>query len=223
MTSTARNGLPAVVGPILRWAVLLALACSGCVTTMPETALAPNEPPPCRELPCQIVTWWQPQVRFSPDPARHGANNAGLAGRVYLFGQDMSFPLIADGALVIDLYDETSNQPVLLEEWKFDKETLKKQARRDAVGWGYTVFLPWGTYRPEISKVWLKARFEPLQGLPLYAPDSHVTLANQGAMSPDVAEAMARRQVLPATTPPANPVPLAMPVAGPIQQTQALR
>jgi hypothetical protein len=218
MTSTARKGLRAVVGRLLGWAALLPLACCGCVTTMGEKTPGPNEPPIPTEQPCQVVAWWQPQVRFSPDPARQGANNAGLAGRVYLFGQEMAWPLIADGTLVVDLCDDTNGQAVLLEEWKFDKETLKKQARRDAVGWGYTVFLPWGTYRPDISKVLLKARFEPLQGLPRYAPSSPVTLGNQGAMSPEMAAAMARRPA-----PPANPAPVMMPSAGPIQQTQAVR
>ena len=91
---------------------------------------------------------------------------------MYLFGDGSDCPLIGDGCVVLDLYDDThpaGNNPIPLEEWRIDRATLKRLLRRDAVGWGYTLFLPWGTYKPDITQVQLRLRYEPVNGTPLYA------------------------------------------------------
>ena len=98
---------------------------------------------------------------------------------MYLFGEGHDCPLIGDGCVVVDLYETlpgvvTSEVP--LEEWRFDRDTLKRLLRRDAVGWGYTLFLPWGTYRPDLSHVEIRVRYEPVKGLPLYAEPCSVVL-----------------------------------------------
>jgi len=157
----------------------LALVClaGGCVTMGGPAPDKAKEKPPSG-IPCQVVATWQPQVIYSPDPAQMGISRPGLAGRVYLFDEEVGYPLIAEGKIVIDLFDLTAGpvKPVLLEEWRFDKDTSKRLVRKDAIGWGYTLFLPWGTYRPDISMVQLKARFEPDKGTPLYAEASPLTV-----------------------------------------------
>ena len=63
-----------------------------------------------------------------------------------------------------------------LEEWRIDKDTLKRLHKKDVIGEGYTIFLPWATYKPEIARIQLKVRYEPVKGAPLYAASSPLTL-----------------------------------------------
>ena len=52
----------------------------------------------------------------------------------------------------------------------------------DLVGWGYSLFLPWATYKPEINRVHLKVRYLPLKGGPLYAASAPMTLGDPEQM-----------------------------------------
>ena len=146
------------------WPLLLI---AGCVTLDANPFDAKPAP-----APSQVVASWQPDVQFTPDPANGGAERPTLFGRVYLFGPDLKYPMIGDGKLVVDLYAgpiprDGAAQP--LEEWRFDPATLKGLAKRDFLGWGYTVPLPWGTYRPDLTCVQIRARYESAKGTPLYA------------------------------------------------------
>ena len=163
-----------------RLAVLLSLgwlvaAAAGCVSVAPflQSSASVLTPPACK-----VVATWYPQVVTTPDPTHDGEPVHGLAGRVYLFGADLSHTVCGDGALIVDLYDDTSEpkRRTPLEEWRFDKDTLRRLQRADAVGPGYTVFLPWGTYRPEIHRVHLRVRYEPVDGTPLYDENPPMTL-----------------------------------------------
>jgi hypothetical protein len=139
---------------------------------------------------CQVIATWSKDVLTAPDPTHNGAMIHGLAGRVYLFGPEVSTPLTAEGSLVVDLYVQTpgaTEEHPPVEEWRIDKDTLRRLLRRDVVGWGYSVFLPWGTYRPDVTQVLLKVRFEPPQGLPLYAQSAPLTLGSEGLRAPMVA------------------------------------
>jgi hypothetical protein len=135
---------------------------------------------------CQVVATWTPEVMFSPDPTKGGAPQPGLAGRVYLFGSEVKTPLVGNGTLVVDLYDDAplaqGKPAMLLEEWRFNKETLKTLCHKDAIGWGYTVFLPWGTYRPEITQVHLQMHYDAPGVAPLYSSNSSMVL-NHGLNS----------------------------------------
>jgi hypothetical protein len=172
---------------VLLFSVACLLPTAGCVTT--ESLLhfgnAPADPP------CQVVVNWTPEVVFTPDVAHGGTAMPGLTGRLYLFGQQIKYPEEADGSLIVDLYDETpghGNAPVLLEQWRVDNDTLKKLKRRDRVGWGYTFFLPWATYKPEITTVHLRLRYQPAKGLPLYADNPPMTF-HKGVVSLSPVEA----------------------------------
>jgi hypothetical protein len=105
-----------------------------------------------------------------------------LAGRLYLFGENKGVPVAGDGSVVIDLFDPSRSDgqgsTVPVEEWRIDPETLKRLLRRDAIGWGYTLFLPWSTYRSDFTKLQLRARFESAKGVPIYSEGSLVTLNN---------------------------------------------
>jgi hypothetical protein len=153
--------------------LLALLLTSGCVSL--GSYLSPGGPP--KGAVCQVVATWNSKVVTADDPVHGGTPTPGLAGRVYLFGPQIDFPLVGDGGLVVDLYDQTNGKPVMLEEWRFDAATLGRLLRKDMIGWGYTVFLPWGTYRPDILRVRLKVRYEPPGGAaPIYAESSPITL-----------------------------------------------
>jgi hypothetical protein len=158
------------------------LLLSGCVAL--ETNVLNPAAPPAPGLPAQIVASWRPDVYFTADPVHAGAETPTLAGRVYLFGPEIKFPMTGDGSLVVDLY-EGAIQPganvAPLEEWRFNPNEFRTLLKRDAIGWGYTVLLPWGTYRPDLTQVQLKVRYEPPKGFPLFAPSSAMALNNPNA------------------------------------------
>jgi hypothetical protein len=176
-------GLPGVRGRKLseRCAILLAvcwlLAGTGCVDMEMLLRRDVGAPPPA----CQVVATWCSDVVQTPDPANGGRPVRGIAGRVYLFGSEISNPLVGDGGMVVDLYDVTAGPrpDTPLEEWRFDADTLKRLQRRDAIGPGYTLFLPWGTYKADIKRVQLRVRYVPSKGAPLYTESEGITLHNQ--------------------------------------------
>jgi hypothetical protein len=155
----------------------LLLPLSGCMITQSFTAMMPAH---ATEAPAQVVVAWNNKVTYVPDPAHNGTPAPGICGRVYLFGPIPAIPLVGDGSLVVDLFDDTphNGQPcsVQLEEWQFDPVTFRRLLSKDTVGSGYTIFLPWGTYRPDVKYVHLAVRYEPANGTPLYAPSGPLTL-----------------------------------------------
>jgi hypothetical protein len=169
-------------------APLLALV-AGCVTPPGPQKSADAAAPP-KGTACQVVPIWNNQVAFIPDPTQRGAPAPGLAGRIYLFGQELGTPMTTDGTLVVELYDETpppeqrrraaDGRPLPLEVWQFDKDTLKRLLCKDAFGWGYTVFLPWANYRPDIMQVRLRTCYTTPQGIPLYSEGDPLALSSGG-------------------------------------------
>lgn len=167
---------PRLIAPFL---VLTAL--SGCAITQPHMLFSKTAP----AEPAQVVATWSNRVSFVPDPANNGVPAPGIAGRVYLFGPTPDFPMSGNGNMVVDLYDDSprNGQPssVHLEQWRFDPATLQQLFKKDTIGMGYTLFLPWGTYRPDIKIVHLAVKYEPLNGTPLYAPIGKVSLEHSPA------------------------------------------
>jgi hypothetical protein len=161
----------------LRFALCALLA--GCAGT--GSFLQWGEEKPYAE-PCWVVAAWNPAVVYTPDPMHDGTPTPGLAGRIYLFGPEIGFPMLGNGGLSVALFDDgpggTAKSTTPLEEWHFDPTTLKRLEHRDPVGWGYTVFLPWGSYKPEITHIHLKVRYEPPQGFPIYAASAPMTLVD---------------------------------------------
>jgi hypothetical protein len=202
-----------------QWAglVLLLFAAPGCLALEKCCPGCDKNCPPKPTDVCQVVATWSKEVYYVPDPTRGGTPGPGLAGRVYLFGPNIDCPRVGDGGMVVELYDDAAAPGgKLLEQWQFDKETLKKLLKKDIIGWGYTLFLPWGTIRPDITRVHLTCRYDSPQG-PLYAPTSPITLQHPPSpVGSGVATAAAATPAPAATAPaaPALPVP-APPVPAP--------
>jgi hypothetical protein len=173
---------------VRRWAVLAAVAvlAAGCVNL---ASLVPDSDGPPTGAVCRVAPIWNPQVMFTPDPTRNGMPIPGVAGRLFLFGPQYGFPLSGEGSVVVDLFDparaDGKGTEIPLEEWRIDKDTLKRLQVRDDIGWGYTLFLPWSTYRPDLTRVEIRTRFDPVKGSPLYADPAAMTF-NQGLSKPTI-------------------------------------
>ena len=174
----------------MSWAgmfLTLALSQTGCVGL--ESFTQTQDGPPQGPV-CKIVATWIPQVVATTDPTRDGTPTPCLAGRVYLFDSNMNHTLKCDGTLTVDMYDpsvlDVNHQPKHLERWIFDADTLnQKLLKHDFFDWGYTMGMPWlgkprGSYRPDLTRVELRVRYQPKEGPPLYSDPAQVTLAGQG-------------------------------------------
>jgi hypothetical protein len=156
---------------------------AGCVGL--DAFTAKHDGPP-KEPVCKVVVAWVPQVVMTPDVVNNGRPLRCLAGRMYLFGADLKHQVSGDGSLTVELYDPSAhdpatNEPKLLERWEIDAVTLnQKLLKHDFFGWGYTLALPFNTYRPDLTHVELRTRYQPKEGAPMFAEPSSVTLAGQG-------------------------------------------
>src|SRR5262249_14217229 len=67
------------------------------------------------------------------------------------------------------------------EGWEFDKETLQKLRTVDErFGPCYGLFLPWPTYRQDITRIRIAVRYTPENGPPMYALGTKVNMDNTG-------------------------------------------
>ena len=158
----------------------LVLLTPGCVTSQPFTNT--QEPLPAG---CQVVGFWDTRVHETQDVVNGGRPLPRQAGRVYLMNP-LFKPEKGDGSLAVDLYDisnvPSGAQPKRLERWELDAATMAKLYRNDnKIGWGYTMFLPWATYRPDITRVQLNVCYIPAKGTPIYADPAPISLGSQVA------------------------------------------
>jgi hypothetical protein len=139
---------------------------------------------------CNIATSWDNCLTQTTDMVNGGAPLWGLKGRLYLFGPEAKMPITCEGELCIDLYDDrplaSSAQPVRLERWHFPREIMAQLARKDRIGWGYTIFLPWvNSYRPDITLVHFQIRFMPSgSSTPLHDNSGSITLSHSDCPVP---------------------------------------
>ena len=122
-----------------------------------------------------------------------------LVGRVFLFGPDMAVPYLGDGSLIVDLYDSSPHhgpdtEPKLIDELRIDPESLKKFAKKDMIGEGYTIIFPWYSYRMDISHVYIIMRYE--------FPDKTAIVHQSGTVTINHVEAQERvRKGMPISNP----------------------
>jgi hypothetical protein len=191
---------------------LLALTGTGCSTVGPQAMLKQGPP---TGTPCFAITVWSKQVYLNPDPYHGGFQAPTLAGNMYLLGEGKDF-ITARGNVIVDLFDVTykDRDPQMLERYIFDPDTLKKLLVKDNMGWSWKLILPWGSYRPDITKVELKTQFvREGSTTGLFADPAELALA-----TPDHPQELpgARAQEMAQGPPPMNP-----PSAG-VQQTSHL-
>jgi hypothetical protein len=191
-------------------------AAVGCVGTGPLVGGLGERPPvPVKD----VAVNWTNHVVFGADPAHGGVQVPALAGFVHLFGPPEiahGHPVQGDGKITVEVYALPRERPdgPPLERWVLDPETLNRRCwGQDFVGGGYTLFLPWGTYRPDLMQVQLRLCYQPAQGTPVFS-DSVITL-NSGPEATPVLQS--RAEIGPAGRPAAAAAPTpaaAPPVAG---------
>jgi hypothetical protein len=143
----------------------------------------------------EIATAWRNKIEYLPNPAANGAMQPGLAGQVFLYTADAK-PALAHGNLIIDLIDETPRPPgippLTPERWEFKKDVLKNLRTLDErFGECYVIFLPWPTYRPDVTHIRLRVRYEPEGGgFPIYAPETRLILGASGGGISDATAAV---------------------------------
>jgi hypothetical protein len=183
--------------PDLWLGLLLAVACApGCMPDQFYTTKGAPPAAPAPGKPCEVAIAWINRVQSAPDVVHDGRPTPCLVGRMYLFDQTEKFPVVGDGAVLVTLYDDTrgpATQP--LEEWYIDPVALRKFLKKDVIGWGYSLFLPWGSCKPEVTKVHLTCKYEPASGQPLFGPVSPLTLEH--VPSPAVAPVAAQQLPMP--------------------------
>jgi hypothetical protein len=151
---------------------------SGTSSTSAQLAKLTGKGP--KVVATDMTVLWRNRPDYLPDPSHNGEMCAGIAGQLFLYGPGMQFAQ-ADGTLMITLFDETprlpgqeANKP---EVWAFDKDTLRKFVTVDErFGKSYALFLPWPTYRADITKIRMAVRYDPEEGHSLYVPDTKITI-----------------------------------------------
>jgi hypothetical protein len=177
---------------------LLLLSCTvGCVG--PNGLCLPwlnGDPPPRGEV-LQVLALWGDGVVVQPDPMNGGVPTPGFAARVYLLGQNLGQPLAGDGNLIAYLYDGAqplSEKAVPTEIWKIDPVNLQRLFAHDALGWGYNLWLPWRTYRPDVSQVRLVIKYQSPQGRPAWSSSTDFAVRRPTALPQPAAGAHAGLQ-----------------------------
>jgi hypothetical protein len=128
----------------------------------------------------EMTVLWRNRPAYLPDPSRNGEMCTGLAGQLFLYGPGMQFAQ-ADGKLMITLFDDTprppGQEPNKPEVWAFDKDTLRKLVTVDErFGKSYALFLPWPSYRADVTKIRVSVRYDPEEGHSLSLSDTKITI-----------------------------------------------
>ena len=153
-------------------------ALAGCVTTDVHAPPWSFFDGPSHGPVGQLVTMWAEGIVEQPD-RQTGALMPGFSGRVYLFSINQTAPLGADGAMRVCLFD--CNDPrgasaPALEIWELRDVDIKQMLKKDGVGWGYNLWLPWSTYRPDISRVAIRMQYVPKIGMPIWSGTSEIAI-----------------------------------------------
>ena len=163
----------------LLWGVCLFIG-AGCFSL---DKVAGDKPP--QGPVAQVQTWWRSELAATQNKFANGETLPGIAGRVYLFSGDLAKdgrPVEAHGncKLVVEMkYIASNKQPVTI-RWDFAKKThLDKVLRKDRLGWGYTIFLPWAEYDPGVPFANITLAFIQENGEAIYATPTRLRLQQQ--------------------------------------------
>jgi hypothetical protein len=125
-------------------------------------------------VPCQITTRWEREIHFPANIKDGGKPIAQIVGTmlVYLYN-DMP---------------EAQDIKEPLDIWVISTADVKRLERRDAAGWGYTLLLPWTSYKPDLTRVRIQVRFDRIGGKdPLYSDMNSISFENATKPAPEIA------------------------------------
>ena len=148
-----------------------------------------------------MLSRWDHHVMMVEDTVNRGSVVPVLAGALYLFNDQSHSCVDARGWVAVQLHDIThvaSGKPAeKMAEWRFDAERLRLLKRKDPLGEGYTLVLPWYEYRPDIKEVRLQICYVPEKGTPRYSEPQNVTIQPADQPGP----VMEERRFVPALQP----------------------
>lgn len=130
----------------------------------------------------EVASMWADGIDVRGDPAHGGVLTPGFAGRVYLFGPNTQGSMAADGTFTVQLFDDMqppSNPPAPREVWFIDQESLQRICKKDALGWGYDLWLPWGNFSSKIRKVSLVVIYKSKDGKEVWSGSTLITIPDQ--------------------------------------------
>ena len=103
-----------------------------------------------------------------------------LAGRVYLVSDELKKMVDARGNIYVALFDTTKVEggaiTKIVGKWSFSAAELKSLKKEDIIGEGYTLFLPWDGYRPEVKRVELQVAYISSAGTAHFSERTPITL-----------------------------------------------
>lgn len=119
----------------------------------------------------RINAAWDPVVCFLPDVI-NGKEVPCLTGRLYLYSDPNANPVTVDGKVVVQLLDHggPGGERRCLEQWNVDSDQLRRMLGKDLTGQGYTLCLPWTTYRGNVQGLSLSVAFTADGGPTIQAP-----------------------------------------------------
>ncbi|MFQ3650509.1 MAG: hypothetical protein SNJ75_09260 [Gemmataceae bacterium] len=155
---------------------VLATLTTGCVTITPPSLSFSSYHTPAPKV-SQVVMAWQNWIGSGPDPANGGRPIPILTGRMYLFGPRLDYPMLAQGGCRVEVFDESSGvvAPTPAFTWDIDAKDMPTLMKKDFIGIGYTMLLPWPSYHPSMHKLRVRTAYFPPDSLPIYS-ENVVTL-----------------------------------------------
>ena len=128
----------------------------------------------------------------SKDPWHNGATLPVLAGRLYLFNEELHGGVDAHGKVIVQMFDMTNTgnkgPGQLLGKWEFDSAHLRSLKRKDYMGDGYTLVLPWEQYSPAVRDVQIQVVYVAKNGSPRHAEPQNMTLQSSEQAPPRITE-----------------------------------
>jgi hypothetical protein len=127
-----------------------------------------------------VLAMWS-GLRVTQDTVNGGRPLPGIVGRLYLMGEDSAVD--ASGTVTVLMHDvsDPGVEPRPLASWQFNRNSLKLLKRKDFIGEGYSLFLPWEEFNPGVSKVQMQICYKADQGAPYYASPSTIDLQQSDA------------------------------------------
>lgn len=158
----------------------------GCQSMNFSAPWAESAPIGC---PNEVVAIWQDGVDVQLDANHGGMPIPGFAGRIVFMqsnnGQSGQSVLV-NGPVKILLYDDRPVQgpPEPLETWTILPEHLSLLVKKDMMGWGYSIWLPWNTYRKDIQNVKMMVEYVDSTGNKLLSVPGAIQIrdSNRGGM-----------------------------------------
>jgi hypothetical protein len=158
--------------------LLFSLTLAGCVSSTVRPPSLSWFDGPSHGSVNRLVSLWADGVIAQPDRVT-GAPTPGFSGRLYLFGADPGSTLAADGAIHICLFnkaDPRGPDAAPCEVWDLREKDLKLMLKKDGVGWGYNLWLPWTTCSPDITHVAIRIQYLPKSGMPIWTETNEIVV-----------------------------------------------